>query len=146
MRSLSNVKYVIFAMLLPLTCCTCFSRESVPYVIDAQMEMSDESESYEIAGIDLYFFNKDEKPVKELTVVFYLFDGDGEPVFSARSNISLCIQKVVPPQEGVRMTVSLDPYLYEIPEELYSVDYLYISRIVYEDGSDWSDPYGLMVF
>ena len=34
----------------------------------------------------------------------------------------------------------------QFPEEALYVDYLYVSRIEYEDGSLWEDPFGLTAF
>ena len=33
-----------------------------------------------------------------------------------------------------------------VPEDYLIIDYLYLSKIEYEDGTVWEDPYGLIAF
>ena len=40
---------------------------------------------------------------------------------------------------------NLDKYFYAAAQGKYETEYLYVSRIVYSDGSEWSDPFGLEV-
>lgn len=106
----------------------------------------DSSSKYETVGFDFNFINKSEKNIKSFTVVFYIFDEDGNPPALGRNNIVITINSEVLSKESYESCVSLDSFFYEIPEEPYEVDYLYVSKIVYEDDSVWTDPFGLCIF
>ena len=106
----------------------------------------DASSDYEIAGLDFSFFNRSEKTVSEFTLVFYLFDEDGEPASLCRSNIVLSVSCEIPPGERLEKLLSLDTFFSAVPEQEYFTDYVYVSRIKYEDGSTWKDPFGLSLY
>lgn len=106
----------------------------------------DESPDYEIAGLLFDFYNRENKPVTKFTMVFYLYDVDGNPVSTGRSNIVISVNTYVEAEERVQGCISLDNFLNEFPEDIYEVDYLYLSKIEYEDKSIWSDPFGFQVF
>lgn len=115
--------------------------EKIPYQIKGEFVM-EESEIYENAGFYFSFYNQSEKNIKEFTVVFYLFDEEGEPPSGARSNIVLSIETTVEGHEKLEDCISLDKYVYVVPEIPFTVDYLYVSKIMYEDGTEWTDPLG----
>ncbi len=121
------------------------AREKYPYLVSAEMVMED-SVDYEIAGLNLFVMNKSEKEIKNFTLVFFLFDQDGNPPEYMKNSLVLSINSQIDPGEALQTCLSLDPYVYAVPEESYIVDFLYLSKITYTDGSVWSDPYGLKVF
>lgn len=125
--------------------CSLFAKSKPPYLIDAEMVM-DESQDYEIAGLNFDFYNREDKKVKGFTMVFYLYDCDGNPVSIGKSNIVINVTIEVDAGERTQGCISMDQFLFEYPEEPYQVDYLYISKIEYEDESVWTDPFGLSVF
>ena len=43
----------------------------------------------------------------------------------------------------MRTEFSLDDYISEMPDEAYQIDFLYVSKIEYDDGGVWEDPYGV---
>jgi len=135
----------IFTLLWLCSGCQFFAKESLPYLIDAEMTM-DSSNIYEIAGLDFTFMNKSNKSIKSFTIVFYLFDEDGNPPSLGNNNLVIQIDSVIQPSETMEDCFSLDSFLYEIPDCPYQLDYLYVSRIEYEDGSVWSDPLGAIAF
>lgn len=122
-----------------------FASDKIPYFISGEMVV-DSSSKYETVGFDFNFINKSEKNIKSFTVVFYIFDEDGNPPALGRNNIVITINSEVLSKESYESYVSLDSFFYEIPEEPYEVDYLYVSKIVYEDDSVWTDPFGLCIF
>lgn len=142
---MNKFKSIIAICVFLLTACTGFSYDKAPYLIKGEMVMDSDSEDYEIAGINLSFKNLEKKTVSELTVVFFMFDEDGEPVSFRKGNMVLTIKKNIASGEYCQFCVSLDKYLTEIPEEPYFIDYLYVSEIVYEDESTWKDPLGMML-
>lgn len=126
--------------------CKAYSQESVPYVISGDFVMEDGSQDYSICGVDFFLLNKSEKEINRLNIVFYLFDKDGEPALECRSKISVEMEKCISGGDECSFCLSLDKYMNCVPSELLMVDYLYIARIEYEDGSVWEDLYGLAAF
>lgn len=134
---------------LVLSGCALYGKSSAPYIVKGEMilesENPDMEQNFEIGGLKVYFFNKENKPVSEFTIVFTLFDQDGEPINIGRSTIVATVKKTIDPLTSFNCCLSLDQDLGEVPEEPYVVDYLYVSRIVYEDGTQWNDAFGLSV-
>ena len=119
-----------------------FEKKSIPYALNARM-VTEKSSVYELAGVDFIFLNRSDKAVKSFTMVFFMYDEDGNPPAIGNNGVVLEIIVDVGKGECQEDLVSLDRYLYEIPDTEYQLDYLYVSRIVYEDGSEWSDPFGM---
>ena len=81
-----------------------------------------------------------------MNIVFFLFDKDGEPASECRSKLSFEAEKAIASGEQASFCISLDSYMNTIPSEALVVDYLYLAKITYDDGSVWEDPLGLMAF
>ena len=141
-------RILLFMMLLILfgTGCKTYSLEKIPYVMTGDFVMEESSADYSICGVDFFLLNKSEKEIKSLTIVFFLFDKDGETAFECRSKISAQIEKDISAGEDCSFCMSLDNFMNSIPSEYLIVDYLYLSKIEYQDGSVWEDPYGLVAF
>ena len=141
-------RILLFMMFLILfgTGCKTYSLEKIPYVMTGDFVMEESSADYSICGVDFFLLNKSEKEIKNLTIVFFLFDKDGEPAFECRSKISAQIEKDISAGEDCTFCMSLDNFMNSIPSEYLIVDYLYLSKIEYQDGSVWEDPYGLVAF
>ena len=137
--------FLVFIPLCFLNCKT-YSFESVPYVMTGDFVMEDNSSDYKICGLDLFMLNKSEKEIAKMNIVFFLFDQDGEPAFECQNKISVEVDKCVSSGDTCTFCISLDRFMNAVPEEKLLVDYLYLSKIEYEDGSLWEDPYGLVAF
>lgn len=144
MKVFRNVFFAI-AVLLCGSGCSMFGEVQKPYLVRGEMVMED-SAIYEIAGLEFSFLNKSNKAVKSFTLVFYFFDEDGNAPAVGSNNVVLEIVGNVGCGRLEEDCISLDKFLYEIPEEPYVLDYMYVSRIVYEDGSEWTDPFGVYAF
>lgn len=138
-------KIGVLICLLCLMSCSLYSKNQLPYAVSGEMTTEDSS-LYELGGINLSFYNKSEKKIKKFVVVFFLFDEDGNSPLVGRNNVVLSITSEIEPEKNFEHCVSLDQFLCEVPEEPYLVDYLYVSEIVYEDGSCWKDPFGMYAF
>ncbi len=140
--------FILFTLLsvFAFSACSFMPLNSVPYMVDGDFVMEEASEEYSVCGIDLIFFNQSDKCVKNFSIVFFLFDKDGEPARECSNRISFDIEKTVEARDSFSKCLSLDKYMNFFPEELLWVDYLYVSRIDYEDGTFWEDPYGLVAF
>lgn len=132
---LINVFFVFF------TSCNLFANEKIPYGIEGNI-LTEDSEIYEYMGLELKVQNKSDVKIKEITIVFFLFDEDGEPTSNIKNNIVLNIGCDIPANGTLEDCISLDKYVYVFEDMLYSIDYLYISKIFYADGTTWSDPFG----
>lgn len=129
--------------------CKGYTKDSfnvIPYVADAHFVMEEGAADYSICGVNLFVFNKSEKNISAINIVFYLFDKDGEPASECRSKLSFEVEKMIPAGEEISVCISLDKYMNTIPSEELFVDYLFLAKIVYEDGSVWEDPLGLAAF
>lgn len=135
--------FVLCILLMPG--CSLVAGESAPYIIDGKMVV-ESSSKYEAAGFEFYFINKSNKQIKNFTMVFYIYDEEGNPPGLGKNNIVINVASSIKAGESLSGCVSLDSYISEIPEEPYTVDYLYVSKITYEDNSVWDDPFGFAVY
>ena len=119
---------------------------SNPYLVSGNFVMEEDSSDYEICGAELKFYNRSEKKVTEFEVVFYLFDSDGEPAQECWNQLSFDIEKIIDAEDSFEICLSLDSYMASVPQSQLRIDYLFVSKICYDDGSVWEDPYGLAAF
>lgn len=139
-------KFLVAALTLCFFSCKIYSLDSVPYVMNGEFVMEDGASEYSICGIDFFLLNKSEKEIRKINIVFFLFDQDGEPAYECQNKISLDIEQYVDIGASASFCVSLDRFMNSVPSEPLLVDYLYLAKIEYEDGSEWEDPYGLVAF
>ncbi len=114
-----------------------------PYSIVGEMEINQKTEE---AFLEYTFCNDSKKIVKDFTIVFYVFDSDGDVPLKNKNNIVVRIQTEVGVKEELSDKIKLNEYLSYIPEEPFFVDYLYVSSINYIEGTLWNDPFGFEVF
>ena len=114
-----------------------------PYSIVGEMEINQKTEE---AFLEYTFCNDSKKVVKDFTIVFYVFDSDGDVPLKNKNNIVVRIQMEVGVKEELSDKIKLNEYLSYIPEEPFFVDYLYVSSINYIEGTLWNDPFGFEVF
>jgi hypothetical protein len=107
------------------------------------MEINQKTEE---AFLEYTFCNESKRVVKDFTIVFYVFDSDGDVPLKNKNNIVVRIQTEVGEKEELSDKIKLNEYLSYIPEEPFFVDYLYVSSINYIEGTLWNDPFGFEVF
>ena len=142
----NNFRFIVCIFILIFSSCEVFPDEGNPYSVSAEFEMEESSENYEICGVNISFYNHSDISVKEFVVVFFLFDEDGEPAQECSTQLCFDIEKEIESGEKFQFCLSLDSYMTVIPQSKLQVDYLYVSKIIYEDGSVWEDPYGFAAF
>lgn len=125
--------------------CSASAEENIPYQISGQMVI-DDTAGYENACFNFTFGNGSEKTVSEFTLVFFLFDEDGDVPTIGNGSIVTTVSCNVGKNDYVTGSVDLIKYLNYIPEDPYNADYIYVSKIVYSDKSEWSDPFGVYAF
>jgi len=126
--------------------CKAYTQDYVPYVLNGEFVMEEGVSEYSICGVNLFLLNKSEKNIRRVNLVFFLFDKDGEPAIECRNKLEFSIEENIAASESSEFCIGLDEYMYSIPTEELLLDYLYLSKIEYEDGCVWEDPYGLVVF
>lgn len=140
------IKGFSFICLMMFFGCNLFPFEKKPYFVSADFVMEEDAVEYKVCGADILFCNTSDLTVKEFEIVFYLFDSDGEPASGCQNRLDFIIEKEVEPGGEFQNCLSLDSYMAVMPQSLLEIDYLYVSRILYTDGSVWEDPYGLVAF
>ena len=141
-----TLRFVLFCFLFLILGCKGYTLDSIPYVISGEFVMEDDMQEYEICGVDFFLMNQSEKEISKINIVFFLFDQDGEPAYECRNKISIETELTVSAGESSNFILSLDQFMNSIPSDPLLVDYLYLAKIEYEDGSIWEDPYGLIAF
>ena len=129
-------------MLFLCTSCSAFAQINIPYSIKGDLSI-EESELYDYVGFNFSIKNKSEKRINTVTVVFYVFDENGEPPFGMKNHIVLNINCNIEPNEIIEDCISLDEFIFSFESSGYVIDYLYISQILYDDGAVWTDSFGV---
>ncbi len=130
-----------------------YARSSVPYQIKGGLKPNSAAES---SGCDFegLFCNLSDKAVASFTIVFYVFDKDGNCPLKNRNNAVIKIEHEIPEKKEYEFVVSMknllnplvDTDTMQTDEIEYETEYLYVSVINYCDGSEWTDPFGFEVF
>lgn len=122
------------------------AKQTCPYAIKGKCSFASETSSYRMLGYDFVFYNTSEKTVSDFTLVFYVYDENGEsPLLLSNCIITNCPYSASPKSE-VEGEVSLDKYVSALPEVPYNIENVYVSEIRYADGSVWSDNLGVYAF
>ena len=134
-----------------------YARNTTPYSIRGEISnaSTQANQKYEFKGV---FSNDSSKEVSSFTIVFFVFDQDGNSPLRGRNNVVIKIEEKVPAYENFDFVKNLDEYFYNTSDfyeednsvsddELeYECEYLYVSLITYSDGTEWSDPFGFEAF
>lgn len=145
MKKFKGLYCLIGIFFLFFVSCNLNAKEKNPYIAYGEM-MIEESGDYEVAGLSLYLLNKSDKAIESFTLVFYVFDENGNIPAGMRNNLVFDVVYGVEANESVETILCMDKYMNTIPEEPYQIDYLYLSKINYADGTSWSDPFGFNSF
>lgn len=145
MKCNKKVPGLWFLFLLLFCSCSLNAKTRTPYAVHGEIVM-EESRDYQIAGLDLYLLNNSEKSIKNFTLVFFVYDSDGNPPEGMRSNLVIPIEAEILANSVFRTCINLDKYFSIIPDEPYQVDFVYLSKITYADGTEWEDPFGIACF
>ena len=119
--------------------------ESPPFVITRPVcEINERQGYYKYAGIWFNYLNTSSVAVDEVTVSFMLYDSKtSENPFIGSNRFAITKLDILPPNVNKEIYISLDQYIYIAPVNPYLVDFFYISKIHFTDGSSWEDKYGL---
>ncbi|MCL2209670.1 MAG: hypothetical protein FWC19_05800 [Treponema sp.] len=125
--------------------CTDNGSEPPPFIVTVPISiLSNTSYDFMYAGISFYFFNKSEKSIDNITASFRLFDAKTQDnPFIGSNEFEITKLTSISPGENKEIVLSLDKFIHNAPSEPYEIDFFYILKIVYADGSIWEDKYGL---
>jgi len=135
----------LFFLVVVVSLTACADIGSVPYAVTkAECRLGEIENLQRFAGIYFTFYNNTDKSVRSFTVSCLVFDstGEGSP-FIGSNVISSQSSGIIAPNSGQEINISLDKYINQVPIEPYIIDFFYIKKIEYMDGSVWTDPYGL---
>ena len=127
-------------------CILCFAfplHARTPYRIKGEVSVGENTAFYEYGCVALTFYNASKRTVRKFFVVVFLNGNDETISFSNENPIVFECDENVAPRTAVRAEFSLDDLISEMPDEACQIDFLYVSKIEYDDGGVWEDPYGV---
>lgn len=87
--------------------------------------------------------NNSSKNMTEFDVVIVVTDEDGNNPFSAGNTIISKVQNNIKCGDYINLFLPLDSFLADCEEEKLFIESIFVRRILYEDGSQWRDLYGI---
>ena len=129
-----------------IICILCFAfplYARTPYHIKGEVSVGEDTAFYEYGCVALTFYNASKRTVRKFFVVVFLNGNDEMISFSNENPIVFECDENVAPRTAVRTEFSLDDLISEMPDEACQIDFLYVSKIEYDDGGVWEDPYGV---
>lgn len=119
-------------------------KSTAPYLIEGAIEVDDNT-SADNLKLSYRFTNLSPQTVSSITLVFFVFDEDGNTLENSRSSFSISMPQIVEANQSVEDFIDLSKQIYANDEKLHA-DYIYVSRIEYKNGSVWTDPFGRKYF
>ena len=133
--------------LMLLICIICIGNScveqvySAPYVMSVPECVIGNTEGYfSYAGVFAEFTNTSEKDISQMNISFNVYDASTKknPFFGSNT-IQTVYEDIIYPDEETELCISLDEYVHSIPLEPFLIQNFCISKIVYSDGSVWTD-------
>jgi hypothetical protein len=120
------------------------AKEAPPFVIGKPVSVAGEREGYyKYAGVEFTCHNKNTKTMSVISVSFMVYDAEtSKTPFIGSNIIKADFEGELAGDEEKLFIISLDTYIYTAPDKPYLIDFFYISRVEFVDGSVWEDPYG----
>ena len=113
-------------------------KTKAPYLLSGEMKKN-------VKGLENAFEyemkNLSDKTICEYQLILSLFDYDGEPALQG-DYVTLDVKEKIQAGNYSKNEIDLSPYLFENPEDVYLIDYFYASRVVFDDGTVFEDPFG----
>lgn len=135
---------VFLGVLWLLSACSTIDSLTCPYLIaHPHVEIGEKYTYHKYAGAYLTVYNDSDKTISAYTVSFMLYDADGSVPFVGTNCVVAEYEKEIAPRTEDECIVNLDSFISVVPDEPYKIDFLYLRKITYTDGSTWSDPFGM---
>lgn len=122
--------------------CNLSAKDNDVYIFEAKLVTEKGKEYYDKAGLEVFFSNKADKPSIKFQVTYQLYDKDGMPFDKGVYEVTGKTE----PGEYCHIYLNLDESFEEEDPTTCFADYLFINKIIYEDGTEYNDPHGLKYF
>ncbi|MBP3709365.1 MAG: hypothetical protein J6I73_03025 [Treponema sp.] len=136
---------------LCIACCSCVSNffSRTPYRMQGEVSLESDTSC---AGIALALYNASGKTIERFSVVIFLCDYIEDDVHSSNC-ITAVFESDIAAGETAQFWFSIDDCIADEAdtsddsardgEAAYQIDFMYVDRIEYDDGSVWMDEYGM---
>lgn len=138
------VVFIAFLIGLVMMSCCSFNALRAPYVItEERVTIGEEEGVFSSAGAFFTLYNNTDKTMCSCTLSFRIYDYDGEASTVGGNLITTDFKGIVLPKTTEQIVVSLDDMVSGELADGYQFDFVYVSRILFSDGSSWNDPVGV---
>lgn len=101
-------------------------------------------ESCELGGVCFDFYNKSSKKVISIETKMNVYNpATKQTAFAGVGTITSSFNGEIEAGQKKEMCVSLDEYITTACDIDFLIEQFYISRILYSDGSEWKDYFGV---
>lgn len=143
MIKIFTLLFLVSSLFIATSCSTTGLIEC-PYIIpEKQFELGEREDFFEFAGASFSIFNDSDKDISSFVVSFMVYDAEGNNPFIGSNCIVKNFNERIEAHRTEKFAVSLDSYLSQLPKDEYVLDFFYVQKITYSDGSVWSDPFGM---
>lgn len=138
-------KRLVILFIMILVSEIAYSKNKLPYKVSYDLEYKDKNEN-QIVEIGINLTNKSSKSISAFTIVFYLFDYEGNSAIKEKNSIVLRFDEEINAHDSISINKDISQFITEDYETGLEVECLYVSIIEYEDGILWTDPFGIKKF
>lgn len=112
-------------------------------VSDIRVETGQREEYFRFAGLLYTVYNSSDKTIVHSEVYARIFTSRGENPFPGSNSITARCPVTIEPHQSVDMVIPLDTLFSIVPEDSLIVDGFTLTKVVFADGSVWTDPLSL---
>ncbi len=124
------------------SCANLFGSNPPYYIAEKKVVMEEDYDVCRYAEAVFEIFNNSDKEIESVEINFFFYDDQNRP--GAYDNkVSVQMMCPVMARHARLLKVSMDPYIGPEIKDSYVLGFVYLSKIIYTDGSVWSDEWGL---
>ncbi len=143
-----KAKILLLFILIFLQSCEVLEQANIKSNVPYMLKLYTPSENFlnsETQKVEYTFFNNSAKSVKSITIVLFLAPEEDSTELN-EYNFELEIQTFVEPHYYIEDFICFTDLFMEVSESSFIFEYFYVSRIIYQDDSEWKDPLGSFMF
>lgn len=129
-----------------LTVSSCRQELDMPPVVVSRATciLTSAGGGFEHAGVSFKCRNTGSRQTVSLEVSFIVYTAatGGNPLYGSNV-VTAEVAAALQPGEADTFEISLDDRLAYLPDRPFVIDYFYVRKVTFDDGSEWSDMYGL---
>lgn len=114
---------------------------SVPYELEYVLKTDEDSENKKFL-FEFDFENLDDRKILNFEVIFFVFDENGEPPLYGKNYEVLSVKEEVGGNSKMKYSCDISDFFEFDPDLSYNVDFVYVSKITYDDGEVWKNDVG----